>query len=174
MAVALMSVALMSVAVIPVALTPRRAPVLAAWLMLSGPLIATPSAIAMGAAAPFTPPSRVAAPASAPASAATRDPATPAFVSAAVAVGSGLSGMHLGSPPRALIDGEWVAVGDMVRGARLQALRADEAQLRHPDGRLEHLRMAPLVELQVQPRQPPLSTASRRGAAHPAKSPESP
>ena len=178
MAVALMSVAMSSVAVIPAALTSRRRPILAVWLALCGPLITTTSVLAMGAAAPFTPPPRVAAPtaaaASAPASAATLDPTTPALVNSAVATESGLSGMHLGSPPRALIDGEWVAVGDTVRGARLQALHADEAQLRHPDGRLERLRMAPLVELQVQPRPPPLSTASRRGAAHPAKSPESP
>jgi hypothetical protein len=142
-----------------------------ALLALCAPLLAASSAaLAMGAAAPFAAPPRVAVPAAAAASAAA-DPLAPAVANAASAanaanaIGAGLSGIHLGTRPRALIDGDWVALGETVRGARLHALRADEAQLRHPDGRLEHLRFTPLVELHARPHSSSLPAASRWGAA---------
>ena len=136
-----------------------------ALLALCAPLLATSSAaLAMGAAAPFAPPPRVAVPAAAAAPAAA-DPSAPAVANAANAIGAGLSGIHLGTRPRALIDGDWVALGETVRGARLHALRADEAQLRHPDGRIEHLRFTPLVELHARPHSSSLPTPSRWGEA---------
>lgn len=136
-----------------------------ALLALCAPLLATSSAaLAMGAAAPFAPPPRVAVPAAAAAPAAA-DPSAPAVANAANAIGAGLSGIHLGTRPRALIDGDWVALGETVRGARLHALRADEAQLRHPDGRIEHLRFTPLVELHARPHSSSRPTPSRWGEA---------
>ncbi len=136
-----------------------------ALLALCAPLLATSSAaLAMGAAAPFAPPPRVAVPAAAAASAAA-DPSAPAVANAANAIGAGLSGIHLGTRPRALIDGDWVALGETVRGARVHALRADEAQLRHPDGRIEHLRFTPLVELHARPHSSSLPTPSPWGEA---------
>lgn len=146
----------------------RRRLGLVALLALCAPLLATSSAaLAMGAAAPFAPPPRVAVPAAAAAPAAA-DPSAPAVANAANAanaIGAGLSGIHLGTRPRALIDGDWVALGETVRGARVHALRADEAQLRHPDGRIEHLRFTPLVELHARPHSSSLPTPSRWGEA---------
>ncbi len=155
---------------------------LAALLALAAPLSYLPSALALGAGAPFAPPARVASPAavaavvarSASASAPTSE--TPADMTmpmaadlARAAAGSGLNGIQLGAQPRALIDGEWVAPGEAVRGARLHSLRADEAQLRYPDGRLERLRLTPLVELQRQPPSPAVPLASRPGALRAAR-----
>lgn len=143
----------------------RRRLGLVALLALCAPLLATSSAaLAMGAAAPFAPPPRVAVPAAAAAPAAA-DPSAPAVANAANAIGAGLSGIHLGTRPRALIDGDWVALGETVRGARVHALRADEAQLRHPDGRIEHLRFTPLVELHARPHSSSLPTPSPWGEA---------
>ena len=144
-------------------------------LALGVALLAAPPAQAVGAAAPFTPPSRAAALAAAPTSATESGntvSATPLLATPAPETGLGLTGIQLGAQPRALIDGEWVALGAAVRGARLHALRADEAQLRHSDGRMERLLLTPLVELhaqplpqpQLQPHSPP--TASRRDGPH--------
>ena len=100
-------------------LTPIAALVLA--------LAAAPS-LALGPTAPFTPPARTAA---------TGD-ATPS-ADAPVADTGGLTGLRLRNHPMALIDGQWLRIGDTVRGARISAIRADGAWLRHADGRNELL-----------------------------------
>ena len=147
-----------------------------AALALCGPVLAAPCAMAMGAAAAFTPPARVVIAAASPASAPVPSPtADPVALSGAAAqppapAASGLNGIRLGTQPRALIDGDWIALGGSVRGARLNAVRSGEAQLRHPDGRLEQLRLAPQVELFSHP----LPSAARSGAAHPWRLSESP
>ncbi|KNZ33510.1 MAG: hypothetical protein AD742_06375 [Methylibium sp. NZG] len=143
-----------------------------AALALAMTLFYLPSAHALGAAAPFTPPSRVASPEAASAQAAAGSAALPpptptptaADMARAAGADTGLSGVHLGPQPRALIDGEWVALGDVVRGARLHSLRADHAQLRHPDGRLERLLLTPLVAWQRQPAPNALPSASSSAA----------
>jgi hypothetical protein len=84
---------------------------------------------ALGPQQPFTPPS--AAPRGADATAA----ATPSF--------GGLTGVRLGSSPRALIDGDWIALGQAVRDGRLVGVSVDAAVLRLADGRTEHLLLFP-------------------------------
>ena len=154
---------------------------IASLLALCAPLTMATSALAMGASAPFTPPARAAAvlASSDSATAATSAAlasllATPGLAKLATTEASGMNGIQLGARPRALIDGEWVGLGETVRGARLQALRADEAELLHPDGRLEHLRLTPLVEWQPKTKTQPPPAASRGGAPRPARLSESP
>ncbi len=165
---------------------------LATALALCAPLLGPSAVLALGAAAPFAPPARIVvkpappAPALAPAAAAAAAATAATLPQAAAAsepeatpvaavAGSGLSGIHLGTPPRALIDGEWVALGERVRGARLDAVRAAEVHLRHPDGRIERLPLTPQVQLLFSPRPPPSPPVSRWPSALPARpQPESP
>ncbi len=93
-------------------------------------LVAWPAA-ALGPLQPFTPP--VAAARGADAAAAAPQAATHI----------GLAGVRLGTSPRALIDGEWVALGQPAREGRLVAVRAHEVVLRLPNGRDEHLPLFP-------------------------------
>lgn len=175
-----------------VTLTGRRRGLcgLAAALALCAPLLGPSAVLALGAAAPFAPPARIVvkpappAPPPAPAAAAAATAAAPPQAAAAsepeatpvaAVAGTGLSGIHLGTPPRALIDGEWVALGERVRGARLDAVRTAEVQLRHPDGRIERLPLTPQVQLLFSPRPPPSPPVSRWPSALPARpQPESP
>ncbi len=103
---------------------------------------------ALGAAEPFMPPRRQAA-----ASAALTASAQLAAGAAALpdqpadtAAASGLRGVRLGQRPQALIDGQWVAAGQAVRGAQLLAVQADHALLRWADGRTERLALAGQIE----------------------------
>jgi hypothetical protein len=89
-------------------------------------------ASALGPAQPFTPP--------APTSRAA-DPVVAAAAQAAP--GSGLAGVRLGSSPRALIDGEWVALGATVREGRLVAVHPHEVVVRLANGRTERLALFP-------------------------------
>jgi hypothetical protein len=52
-------------------------------------------------------------------------------------------GVRLGSSPRALIDGEWVALGAPIRKGWLAQVRAHEVVLRLPDGGSERLMLFP-------------------------------
>ena len=156
---------------------------LAASLALCAPLLGASAVLALGAAAPFAPPAPPARTAVKPAALALAAAAPPQAVAAsepdatpvAAVAGSGLSGIHLGTPPRALIDGEWVALGERVRGARLHAVHAEEVRLRHPDGRIERLLLTPQVQMLLSPRPPPSPPVSRWPSALPARpQPESP
>ena len=81
----------------------------------------------------------------------------------------GLAGVKLGAQPQALIDGQWWAQGALVRGARLVGVSASAVQLRHPDGKVEKLVLAPQVEwLRLQQR----STGERSPAPNSARSNE--
>ena len=93
---------------------------------------------AMGSAAPFTPPRAAAASASA---------VNAVDDGVDVASANGLSGVRVGPRAAALIDGQWVAVGDTARGARLLSVQADAATLRHADGRVERLLLSPAALL---------------------------
>ena len=96
---------------------------------------------AMGSSAPFTPPR----PAAASTSLANAASAVDDNADAATAIG--LSGVRVGPRAAALIDGQWVAVGDTARGARLLSVQADAATLRHADGRVERLLLNPAALL---------------------------
>lgn len=100
---------------------------------------------AMGSGAPFTPPRAAATSASASSSG---DDSVNAVVA------SGLSGVRTGHRAAALIDGQWLAVGDTVRGARVLSVQADAATLRHADGRIERLLLNPAALLSAETRQP--------------------
>jgi len=109
----------------------------AAWVSLRRPAAAAAlctaalvPAHALGPQAPFTPPGAASA-----AAAASPTAAEPEF--------GGLSGVRLGTPPQALIDGRWHRLGEPVRGARLGAVSRHGATLLHPDGRREHLWLLP-------------------------------
>ena len=98
-------------------------------------LLAALPAGALGPTQPFTPPavtrgSVAAAPADAPAA-------------VGEAAASGLMGVRLGSSPRALIDGEWVALGAPARKGRLTEVRAHEVVLRLSGGGTERLALFP-------------------------------
>jgi len=86
-------------------------------------------AFALGPKDPFAPPGRTSV-------------ASAAQVHVAVQ-GAGLSGVRLGKTPAALIDGEWITLGDSVRGARLTAVRLHEVVLQNADGRIERIAMFP-------------------------------
>ena len=104
--------------------------------------VAVPSiGSAMGSSAPFTPP-RAAAASPDPASAVNAVDENADAISA-----NGLSGVRVGPRAAALIDGQWVAVGDTARGARLLSVQADAATLRHADGRVERLLLNPAAPL---------------------------
>lgn len=77
-------------------------------------------ALAMGPLAPFSPPSMDAI---------------------GGASQQGLKGVRLKRHVGAVIDGQWVALGGTVRGAKLEAVGAKEATLRHPDGQAEVLQL---------------------------------
>lgn len=57
--------------------------------------------------------------------------------------GHGLTGVRLGRHAGALVDGAWIAQGQPVRGARLEAVHRDHVVLRHADGRAETLDLYP-------------------------------
>ncbi len=85
------------------------------------------SANALGPAQPFAPPAKLSA----------NDGA------AALALATnGLTGLRLGSRPAALINGEWLHIGQTTRGAKLISITQQQAQLLHPDGRSETLLLA--------------------------------
>lgn len=113
-------------------LTRRRHACIVALLALL-PCLCAPS-LALGPAAPFTPPAEAGTPA-----------ASTAAISSAPAEITGLAGVRLGTPPQALIDGRWHRPGDTVRGARLHAITRHGATLQHPDGRSERLLLWPLA-----------------------------
>lgn len=136
---------------------------------------------ALGAAEPFMPPRRQAvvnaaasAAANAAASATPVAGAQPAADAAALpdqpgdaAAAGGLRGVRLAQRPQALIDGQWVAAGQAVRGAQLVAVQADHALLRWADGRTERLALAGQIELVRRARAASASapaTASQRSA----------
>jgi hypothetical protein len=104
------------------------------WCAAAG-LATAGSASALGPAAPFTPP----APAAAAASAAGADAA------AAVSTDA-IAGLRLGPAPQALIDGQWLRLGDRVRGARLVAIDARGARIEYPDGRRQALPLSPAAQ----------------------------
>lgn len=89
-------------------------------------------AFAVGPQAPFTPPHAALNHAAAPASAASDAHAT---------LPQGLLGLRLGPTPAALIDGLWIQIGQLARGARLVAVQPGQARLRHADGRVEALHL---------------------------------
>ena len=95
---------------------------------------------ALGPAQPFTAPAATAH-------------AADAATTAAPATSSGLAGVRLGTSPGALVDGQWIALGQAVRGARLVSVRAHDVSLRHTDGRIERLALFPEV-------QPPTTSAN--------------
>lgn len=141
----------------PASLAGRRQALLKQGAAMAVALVHLPCAMAMGAGAPFAPPARVAVPVSAamPAAAASAamsalpsvDGATSAMPALDSSADTGLRGLQLGAHPRALIDGQWVALGAEVRGARLSELRIDRVVLRHADGRLEQLLLSPQIEM---------------------------
>ena len=110
----------------------------ASGLALAFAMAAPAVCAAMGSAAPFTPPRAAAASASA---------VNAVDDGVDVASANGLSGVRVGPRAAALIDGQWVAVGDMARGARLLSVQADAATLRHADGRVERLLLNPAALL---------------------------
>ncbi len=119
-------------------------------------------ALGMGAGAPFVPPAIRVAAAQPPASAAPGAVAESAQDNLA-----GLNGIRAGTRAMALIDGQWVAPGATIRGARLISVFTSAAQLRHPDGRLELVALTPQVEFRrralVAPHSPPgLARAARK------------
>ena len=90
---------------------------------------------AIGPRDPFTPPGKEAV---------VVVPPLESLSTVAPPVGAGLTGMRFGARPQALIDGEWVAVGKTVRGARLARLLPQHAVLVHPGGREERLPLFPI------------------------------
>jgi hypothetical protein len=115
----------------------------------------------LGAAAPFVPPG-VSPSASADAPALSAPNAPPAAAGAI-----SLSGIRMGVPPQALLDGQWLAPGAMVRGARLVAVSADAVQLRAADGQMQRLALTPQVDLRRTGA--PLPPPAAPGAARPTQ-----
>lgn len=113
----------------------------ASGLALAFAMAAPAVCAAMGSAAPFTPPRAAAASASAASAVNAADDSVDAVLA------NGLSGVRVGPRAAALIDGQWVAVGDTARGARLLSVQADAATLRHADGRVERLLLNPAALL---------------------------
>lgn len=113
----------------------RRLPALAAGLLPLLPLLAQGA----GPSAPFSPLPPAQAPARALPGAASAALGPAEAASAADATRTRLTGLRTGTRPQALIDGQWLAVGDRQGLAVLQAVDAQGAWLRHPDGRLERL-----------------------------------
>ena len=93
-------------------------------------LLLSSTASAVGPQAPFTPPPPAAQAASATEGGAP-DAETP--------TPQGLVGLRLGNTPSALIDGNWVRLGQDVRGARLIDVRQGAVRLRHANGQIETL-----------------------------------
>ena len=108
-----------------------RALIRTALLATVAALCALPAA-ALGPLQPFTPPS-----------APIRSTDSPTAPVPQAAEASGLAGVRLGTSPRALIDGNWVALGQQVRDGKLVAVHAHEVVLRLPNGRSEHLSLFP-------------------------------
>ena len=101
-------------------------------LFATAAALVAPLAEALGPLQPFTPPL-----------AATRSSDAAPAAPAALAEAGGLAGVRLGSSPRALIAGEWIAIGQHVGDKKLVAVHAHEVVLRLPDGRAEHLSLFP-------------------------------
>lgn len=62
-----------------------------------------------------------------------------------VATVQGLSGVRLGRYAGAVIDGQWVRKGRVVRGARLVQVQRTRVVLKHQDGHTEIIEMYPPV-----------------------------
>lgn len=107
--------------------------------LLCAALALASAARSAGPADPFSPP-RAARGAAAAASAAA-GPTTAAV----------LTGVRTGARPAALIDGLWLPLGAQSGSARLVAVDADAAVLRHADGRVERLLLSPDVQLRRSP-----------------------
>lgn len=123
---------------------------LALFALLCVGLAGALPAWALGVGEPFVPPRRYATAAAAPAASAAsaaREAVLQTELGDAVVATGGFSGVRLGQRPQALIDGQWVAVGQAVRGAQLLAVQADHALLRWADGRTERLVLAGQTEL---------------------------
>lgn len=118
-------------------------------------------ASALGAAAPFVPPGATAS------AAADGQVLSATGGASAAAGGMQLSGIRLGAQPQALLDGQWLAPGAMVRGARLVKVGADAVHLRTPDGRMQRLALTPQVELH--PAGAPWPTHTHPGAMRPTQ-----
>lgn len=96
---------------------------------------------AAGAAAPFKAPASL----SQASTAAIVAPAEPA-ASEIDDPSKGLLGLRRSARSSALIDGQWVNVGETARGARLVAITRQGVHLSHPDGRREFLALNPDVQ----------------------------
>ncbi len=127
--------------------------VCSAWLLsfLAWPLPAWP----LGAAAPFTPPAALLAPA-----VLSPESSAAAASEAAAAATPILAGIKSGDVPQALIDGRWWSIGERVHGATVVAIATQSVQLRHADGRTESLRLTPQVNWQKAPTRPALAPAT--------------
>lgn len=100
-------------------------------------LLLASTALAVGPDAPFTPPPTLGPQAHAAPSAVAADSA--ASAADADTPPAGLVGLRLGAAPSALIDGQWVRVGQETRGARLVEVRPNAVRLRHANGQIETL-----------------------------------
>ena len=105
---------------------------------------APPPAIGAGAGDPFNPPPGLRTTPGTAAAGVTDAETT--SIGNQTALVLGLGGLRVGARPAAYIDGEWVGLGAHVRGAKLIAVHLQEAHLRHPDGRVERLSLAPDVQ----------------------------
>lgn len=112
------------------------------------------TASAVGPQAPFTPPRPAAQAASAAASEApVAEMPTP----------QGLVGLRLGNTPSALIDGNWVYLGQDVRGARLIDVRQGAVRLRHANGQIETLALfTDPTAAALSPHRPPSSSSAAK------------
>lgn len=117
---------------------------LAGAVMVLAAGLGVDSAQALGAAAPFKPPVLPSSGDLPVLAAAAPEPAASDAVLEDLPT-KGLFGIRRGPRSAALIDGEWIEVGQQVRGARLLSVTPQGAQLGHPDGRREFLELNPEV-----------------------------
>ncbi len=113
-------------------------------MVLLGAGLGVDSAQALGASAPFKPPVLPSSGELPVMAAAAPEPAASDAVIDEVP-SKGLFGIRSGPRSAALIDGQWVDVGQRVRGARLLSVTPQGARLGHPDGRREFLELNPEV-----------------------------